>query len=220
MDSISQEIVYHLADFQYDYDGETGQRWPIMLAPEKQDIPNFRATCRAFRDAYWIPFRNLLVERIFYLNEDDLEVLQEISDHPRLLHLINTLTLGSQVSTSHGLHILERGLETHPLHAAETGASSPAWQRGLSSRCKFSYTELVRLRELYGKSYADRKHSGQPCVLFQFSATASTGSLVRAFVLSGCVHGLVISRIKLERLMANSLSRVVHEPIISCLMDP
>lgn len=149
MDTISQEIVYHLAELQYKLDHNTGQRWATILPAQKQNILNFRATCRAFRDASWSQFRDLLTERVFYLNEDELMILDQISRHTRLAPLVTTLTLGSQIFTAHGLHILKRGLETHPLHTEESGASSPAWQRGLASRCQFSYSELVRFKDLY-----------------------------------------------------------------------
>jgi hypothetical protein len=176
MDRISQEIVYHLADLQYESNEETGQRWPVMLAQEKRDILNFRATCRAFRDASWIPFRNLLAERIFYLNESDLTLLGVISEHPRLSHLVTTLTFGSQIFTSYGLHILDRGLETHPLHVDQTLAASPAWQRGLPPRCELSYGELAHFRELYEQE------------LYRQEQLWSSGQAV--VVLSSCLYRL------------------------------
>jgi hypothetical protein len=153
MDKISLEVVHHLADLQYEHDTDTGQRWPVMLGAEKQHILNFRATCKAFRDASWIPFGHILTERIFYLNEDDLAVLGEIAGHHRLGSLITTLTFASQVFTSHGLSILDRSLDSHPSHADRSLQGSPAWQRSLSSRCDFSYEQLIQFRELYSQAY-------------------------------------------------------------------
>lgn len=148
MDRVALEIVYHLGDLQYAFDHETGQRWPMMLSSEKSNILAFRSVCKAFRDASWIPFRDLLAERIFYLNEEDLAVLSDIARHPRLGPLIKTLTFGSQVFTSNGLRILESGLENHPMHD-QWLAGSGAWQRTLSSRYNLCYDELVQFKGLY-----------------------------------------------------------------------
>lgn len=148
MERIALEIVYHLAELQYEWDEESGQRWPTLLGCQKSNILAFRSVCRAFREASWIPFRDLLAERIFYLNDEDLSVLSEIAQHSRLAPLVKTLTFGSQVFTQNGLRILENGLENHPMH--EQFLTGPgAWQRSLSSRANLPYDELVQFKGLY-----------------------------------------------------------------------
>lgn len=149
MDQIALEIVHYLADLQYELDYDSGQRWPTMLSCQKHHILVFRSVCRAFRDASWIPFRDLLAERIFYLNEEDLTVLSEIAGHRRLGPLITALTFGSQVFTQSGLRILEAGLGNHPTHL-ELHAGPGAWQRNLSyGRTSLPYDELVQFKDLY-----------------------------------------------------------------------
>ena len=78
MEQIALDLVYHLADLQYEFDHNSGQRWPSMLSCQKKHILTFRSVCRAFRDASWIAFREVLAERIFHLNEEHLAVLSEM----------------------------------------------------------------------------------------------------------------------------------------------
>ncbi len=150
MESVAVDIIYHLAEL-YGHDYECGQRWPVLLQSEKDSILSFRLVCRSFRDASWIPFRDLLAERIFSLNEEDLDVLRQITRHPRLAGLVQTLTLGSQVFTQDGLRVLELGLADHPSHPQPASSlSSPhAWQRSLSSRTHLPYDEIVEFKKLY-----------------------------------------------------------------------
>lgn len=129
----------------------------MLLSCEKNHILSFRSVCRAFREASWIPFRDLLAERIFYLNEEDLSVLCDISNHPRLGSLITTLTFGSQVFTPSGLRILVNGLQDHPSHDEWLGGSG-AWQRTLSSRSNLPYDELREFKELYERGLQRQEH--------------------------------------------------------------
>ena len=179
MDKLALEIVYHL--IQYEVDRDTGQRWPMMLACQKNHILAFRSVCRAFREASWLPFRDLLAERIFYLNEEDMIVLSEIASHPRLAPLITTLTFGSQVFTPNGLRILQSGLENHPMHdAGQPGMG--AWQRSLSSRCNLCYDELLQFKDLYESGLASQE-------MFWESGGASA-------VLSDCLYRLSDSKLR------------------------
>ncbi|KIW02408.1 hypothetical protein, variant [Verruconis gallopava] len=149
MDVIAHDVVYCLAELQYEQDDNTGQRWPVILPAGKQHVLNFRTVCRSFRDASWIPFREVLAERIFYLNEGELAILDSIARHPRLGPLLTTVTLGSQIFTEHGLEILQSGLQSHPLYANQNAVVESAWQTGLASKCNLCYHELVRFKELY-----------------------------------------------------------------------
>jgi hypothetical protein len=156
MEKVALEIIHHLADDLYEYEEDYGQRWPVMLESGKRDILSFRSVCRAFRDASWIPFRDLLAERSFYLSTESIATLNEISHHDRLSPLVNTLTFGGKLYNAEGLRTLEERVENHQLHCAGDRAAigSPiAWQRSLSSTVEQSYELLVRFHDLYLDEY-------------------------------------------------------------------
>ena len=143
MDKIALEIVYHLADLQYEYDCESGQRWPTLLSCQKSHILAFRSVCRAFRDACWLAFRNVLAERIFYLNEEDLAVLSEIVCAARSIMEAMVLIL----ITVHPPTIGSTDQDTHfwkPSLHAEWSSHPGAW----SSRTSCTFRTSWRTRRM------------------------------------------------------------------------
>lgn len=78
MEDLAVELVYHLSDHMYQFKRDTGQRWPEL---HNHDILKFRAVCRGFRNASWLQFRDILAEKVFHLNVEELQILNQITHH-------------------------------------------------------------------------------------------------------------------------------------------